>query len=168
MDANQKSLSELQHAAAAILRKGVTNKATLLEALPLLIELENAATATFRHASACLKVVRSLSEDCTAYVTDHPSVLEEGTFVENQNGVLTGDVFIEDTDYHLACGYDGYMRTEKAAMDQKFLSRLPKGWTKARLEISTTGINASRPTEEALAAAGLQPRPKNVWSVKAE
>ena len=166
MGKEKTKLSKLQQTAEELLVRGVTNKAILNEALPLLIELQSATTAAQRHAKACGEVVKALSEACTAYVTDHPSVLEAGDFIPNQNGVLTGDVVIDDRDYHISCGFDGYVPLTRGQLTQAFLATLPEGWTRTKTELSTSAINAANPTDEELAAAGLRQKPKNVWTMR--
>ena len=166
MKRNKTEIRSLRNAAEEALAKGVTTKAALLEALPVLVEIQDAITAARRNLGACTDAARELSEACAAYVEAHPSVLEAGRLVANQNGVSCGEIVIGDRVYRLACGFDGYMRNTGDACTQAFLETLPKAWTKPRLVLDTTGINDARPTDADLARAGLRQKPKNVWSLR--
>ena len=168
MKETKNKIKDLREQVEKMLKEGVATKERLLLALPLLIEFQEALAAARRSQRVCSEAAKALSEACTRYVQNHPSVLEAGHLVPDQNGVLTGDIIIDDADYHLACGYDGYMRTDGGMCTQDFLATLPAAWIKPNLRLSSTAINAANPGEEALAEAGLTGRPNNVWSLREE
>ena len=161
----KKEMKTLRAEAQAALDGKIGSKAKLYAALPTLIALQNALAAARKSLQATAEIARKLSDACTAFAEERQTLFEEGHLVENQNGVRVGDIVIDDVAYHLACGFDGYMRTAGDKMTQEFLRTLPEGWVKTTSEISTTGINAAAPTDENLKARGLKAKPKNVWSV---
>lgn len=161
-----KSMKTLRTEAQQVLDDKVDTKAKLYDALPKLISLQDAITAANTAAKKIAALKKELSEACVKYAVEHPSVFEGGRLIENQSGVLVGDIVIDDVTYHLACGFEGYERSNGSNLSQPFLATLPDGWTKTKLELSTTGINAAKPSEEKLAELGLVEKPNNKWSRK--
>lgn len=160
----RKKLKELRIEADGMAKAGVASKDDLFAALPTLIELQNAIETLAVALRASKKAAAALSKSCTAYATEHPSVFANKELQLNQQGVLTGDVQLEGAVYHLACGYDGYVRTDAGKMTQEFLQTLPKSWRRARCEIDVSAINKANPTADKLAEYGLCEKPNDVWS----
>jgi len=157
-----KTLKQLREAAEAHVEAGVANKAALLEAVPLLVEFQDALDNANKMAKRCKEVVTNLSEACSAYVLEHPKVLDEGLVLIGK-GVKNGDLTIGDTTYHFSSGYDKPKRIDGDALSQEFLGGLPEGWTVMKLSLDTTGINRQKVDDAALESAGLYRPAKNEW-----
>jgi len=157
-----KTLKQLRETAEAQIESGVGNKAALLEAVPLLVEFQEALDNANKMAKRCKEVAAKLSEACSAYVLEHPKTLDEGLQMIGK-GVKNGDLTIGDTTYHFSSGYDKPKRIDGDAMSQDFLGGLPEGWTVMKLALDTTGINRQKVDDAALEAAGLYRPAKNEW-----
>ena len=162
---NKETIKELRERADEMITAGIANKDALFAALPLLTELQAKAESARRNLAASVKTLTTLSELCSRYALAHESVFEKRRLVANQQGVMTGDVILEDATYHFASGYDGYVRSSPEKLTQDFLATLPENWRKQKLELSTSGINEEAPSEEELARHGLAPKVRNVWSL---
>ena len=158
------NMKTLRAAAQTALDGKINTKSKLYAALPTLVAQQHALESARKTLNATGALTRKLSEACAAFAKDNETVFEAGRLIENQNGVRVGDIVIDDTAYHLACGYDGYMRTDGGKMTQDFLATLPTEWTTKKCELSTSGINANAPTEDDLAKYGLREKPNNTWS----
>jgi len=162
---SKKTLKEMRIAAEAALEKGVANKATLAEAVPVLVELQEAVSNAYRTARECTALAEALSEACSRYGLAHESIFDEGLSL-SQVGVKSGDLTIDDVTYHFASGYDKPKRTDGGMLTQDYLGSLPKDWVKGKLELDTTGINRLGVSEEDLEKNGLYRPEKNEWSVE--
>ena len=161
----KKDMKTLRNEAEALLAGKIDTKAKLCAALPTLVELQRVLELSCKTQKATGVVAKRLAEACTAYAVDHQSVFEKGRLIANQNGVETGDIEIHGSMYHLACGYDGYVRADGEKLTQEFLMGLPEGWRKERFELDKSGVNEAEPSEGELLANGLVEKPKNTWSL---
>ena len=162
----KKSLKTIDENATESLKNGVANLEQLKTAVPTLVEL---CEAIKHHRSLLLALDRKsklLCAACTAYATKHQTCFDDKQMHTSQQGVLTGDITIDDTTYHLACGYDGYVRADGEKLTQDFLRSLPEEWRKEKLELNVTGINDAQVDEEELEKQGLAPKSVNTWSRK--
>jgi len=157
-----KSLKQLRATAEAKILLGISNKATLFEAVPLLIELQEAVENAHKTAKRCKEIASTLSDACSAYALEHQSIFDDGLALISK-GVRNGDLTIDQTTYHFTSGYDKPKRLDGDALSQDFLGGLPEGWTKAKLELDTTGINRLKVEDKTLAEAGLYRPEKNEW-----
>ena len=163
------SLKNLRMKAQEIVQNGVTTRDALNAALPVLVKLKEALEAARANLKGSALDFSDLSEICTRYAEKHPGCFEGSGLVPNQMGVLSGIVEDESENrYKLVIGYNGYERTNGETITQKFLASLPKGWTKTKLELSTTAINSAAVTDGELEKAGLQQKTKAVWSLVEE
>jgi len=161
---SKKTLKDMRIAAEAVLENGVANKAALAEAVPVLVELQEAVSNAYRTAKECTALADALSEACSRYGLAHESVFDEGLSL-SPVGVKSGDLTIEDVTYHFASGYDKPKRIDGGKLTQDYLGSLPKDWVKGRLELDTTGINRLGVSEEDLENAGLFRPEKNEWKL---
>ena len=159
-------MKTLRAEAEALLAEKIDSKAKLCAAIPTLVRLQEALVIANRIRTASKRVADLLAEACTKYAEGHETIFEKGRLIPDQNGVRSGDIDIGETTFHLACGYDGYMRTNGEKITQEFLATLPEGWVKTKNELDTTGVNAANPSDETLEAYGLAEKPNNVWSKK--
>jgi len=157
-----KSLKQLRETAEEKILLGVSNKAALFEAVPLLVELQEAVESASKTAKRCKEVAAKLSEACSRYALDHQSVFDEGLGLISR-GVRNGELTIDETTYHFTSGYDKPKRLDGDALSQDFLGGLPEGWAKTKLELDTTGINRLKVDDKALGEAGLYRPEKNEW-----
>ena len=162
------TIKSLRTKADELSAAGITNRETLLEALPVLVRLKELADFARKNLAASVVSATRLSELCTKYAKEHPGVFDAKRLVPNQQGVLTGDISLEGGRYHLACGYDGYERTDEGKLTKEFLDGLPEAWRKKSYKIDVTGINNAAPTPDDLAQHGLRAKAKNVWSFESE
>ena len=160
------SLKELCDAAEALAKRGVSNKEQLLEALPALIALQQAASWNARTVKASRDAINALTEACSEYARQHTDYVFGQTFSSSAIGVESGDVETDGATYHFAHGFDGYCRAEQGKLlTQPFLKALPEGWTKSSLSIDTTAVNEQRLDDETLAEHGLARKVKETWSL---
>jgi len=157
-----KSLKQLRETAEDKLLLGISNKAALVEAVPLLVELQEAIESANKTAKRCKEVAAQLSEACSGYALGHQSVFDEGLSLVGK-GVKSGDLTIDETTYHFTSGYGSPKRIDGDVLNQEFLNGLPEGWTKCELKLDTTGINRLKVDSAALEEAGLYRPEKNEW-----
>jgi len=157
-----KSLKQLRENAEEKILLGVSNKAALFEAVPLLIELQEAVESASKTAKRCKEIASTLSDACSKYALDHQSLFDDGLVLVGK-GVRNGDLTIDETTYHFTSGYDSPKRIDGDALSQEFLDGLPEGWTKTKFVLDTTGINRLKIDDKALAEAGLYRPEKNEW-----
>jgi len=157
-----KSLKQLRETAEDKILLGISNKAALLEAVPLLVEFQDAIESASKTAKRCKEIASQLSAACSEYALDHQSVFDDGLVLIGK-GVKNGDLTIDETTYHFTSGYDKPKRIDGDAMTQDFLEGLPEGWTKTKFELDTTGINRLKVEDDVLAEAGLYRPEKNEW-----
>jgi len=158
------TMKGLREKAEAALEKGVGNKSELLAAVPALVALQSAAKAMKKRLDETKEVIDRLSEMCSDYAHAHPEHVFSDSFSVSPIGVESGDLVIDGRNYHFSNGFDGYQRSDPAEkMTQEFLEGLPEGWAKTKLELDKTAINKAKPSEEELAEAGLERKPKRAW-----
>ena len=158
-----KTIKELREEAAALAKAGVANRDQLIDAVPALVALQNAASAQSRHLRKTREVIQALSDACSAYARRHPEYVFEQTFSVSPIGVESGDIEIDGRTYHFTHGFDGYARAEQGeSLTQKFLKGLPEGWTKPKLELDTSAISKGT-TDDDLAEHGLMRKVKDAW-----
>jgi len=157
-----KTMKQLREEAEALIADSITNKQALHKALPVLIDLQEACANASKTAKRCKEIAAELSEACSKYALGHESVFDEGLVLIGK-GVRNGELTIDETTYHFASGYASPKRLDGDALSQDFLGGLPEGWTKAKLELDTTGINRLKVEDEALKEAGLYRPEKNEW-----
>ena len=159
-----KTIRELREEAAALANAGVANRGQLMDAVPALVALQNAATAQWRHLKKTREVIQALSDACSAYARRHPDFVFEQTFSVSPIGVESGDVEIDGRIYHFTHGFDGYVRTGQGEkLTQAFLKGLPEGWARPKLVLDTSAINEGNPGDGDLAEYGLMRKAKDVW-----
>ncbi len=160
----RETMKVLREAAEAALANCVTNKEQLLAAVPTLVELQKAAKNAELRLKETKAVIDALSKECSAYAHEHPEYVFSETFSVSPIGVESGDLVIDGVGYHFSYGFEGYMRSDPAEkMTQDFLKALPDGWAKSKLSLDTTAINKAKPSEDELAEAGLERKPKCSW-----
>jgi len=155
-------LKEYAEKAQELIDEGVNNAVNLHEALPILVEGLEAVKAMRRTLAAMSKNLGELADLCTEYALERRSVFLDG--VKERDGVLTGDVEVDGTVYHMSAGYDGYVRADGNNLTKEFLESLPDGWTRQRIELDTAAIKEDCSSSDDLGGYGLAPKPKNVWS----
>jgi len=158
------TIKSLRERADELIAGGIKNREALHAALPVLIDLQTKTEFAKNNLASAVKTLTMLSELCSKYALEHESVFEKKQLIASQQGVRVGDVVLEDATYHFANGYDGYERDDGCKSTQNFLAELPEAWRKQSYKLSTSGINASHPTDELLAEHHLRPKVKNVWS----
>ena len=161
-----KSLKTIGDTVKSHLENGVSNLEQLRAALPSLVDLVEAIKHHRSLIASLDKMAKDLNTKCTAYATKHQSCFDDRQMHTSQLGVLTGDITIDEMTYHLACGYDGYIRADGDKLTQAFLMDLPENWRKEKLELNTTGINDAKVSDEELEKFGLTPKSVNTWSRK--
>ncbi len=160
----RKDIKTLREEAEALVEGGVRNKVQLIEAVPALIELQNAAKAAKKNLDASNAVARALSKACSEYAHEHPEYVF-GSFMVSPIGVESGDLEIDGRTYHFKHGFEGYVRSEEGKLiTQEFLAGLPEGWAKSKLELDTTALNKAEPKAEELEEFGLMRKVKQVWA----
>jgi len=157
-----KSLKQLRETAEEKTLLGISNKAALLDAVPLLVELQEAVDSALKTAKRCKEVAAELSAECSKYALEHQSIFDDGLALISK-GVKNGDLTIDETTYHFTSGYGSPKRLDGDVLSQDFLSGLPEDWTKGKLELDTTGINRLKVDDKTLAEAGLYRPEKNEW-----
>jgi len=157
-----KTMKQLRAEAEALIADGITNKQELYKALPVLIDLQEACVSANKTVKRCKEIAAELSEACSRYALDHQSVFDEGLVLIGK-GVRNGELTIDETTYHFASGYGSPKRLDGDALSQDFLGGLPEGWTKAKLELDTTGINRLKVDDKTLEEEGLYRPEKNEW-----
>jgi len=162
------TIKTLREKAEALISGGITNREELLAALPIVIDLQTRAEFAKKSLASAVRSLTMLTELCSKYALRHESVFEKRQLVMSQQGVRVGDVVLDDTIYHFASGYDGFERNDGGKLTQDFLANLPESWRKSSYKLSTSGINAARPTEEELAEHKLRQKPNNAWSLGGE
>ena len=159
-----KTIRELRDEAAALARAGVANRDQLMDAVPALVTLQNAAKAHSRSIKKTFAVIRALSDACSAYARRHPDFVFEQTFSVSPIGVESGDIEIDGRTYHFTHGFDGYTRAEQGEkLTQAFLKDLPEGWAKQKLVLDTSAISKGNAGDGDLAEYGLMRKAKDVW-----
>jgi len=158
-----RSIAIIREEAKGILKHRVSSRATLCDALPVLVELAEAVKAAKHIYDVAREVLGDLSDACADYALAHDSVFDDG-LATNAKGIKSGDITIDKVVYHLASGYDTPVRRDGEPLTQSFLSSLPKDWAKASWKIDTTGINRLGISDSDLAAQGLFRPAKNTWS----
>lgn len=141
---------------------GVKNVETFKEILPRFIEALSQTKWSWKNARAMQEQATKLGDTLAEFVLTHPSVSKE--LPVSPDGVRSFDVTVNNTVYHLSCGFDGYVRTDGEKLTQNFLATLDKGWTKGKLELDITGMKRSDVTGEEIIEAGLVQKPKNIWT----
>ena len=158
-------MRELKNEAAKLVDSGITNRANLDTALPILVDLQ----ATIEIASTNLKktkeVLNKLIEQCSEYALAHESIFAAGRLVETAKGIKVGDYELGDKLYHFSAGFKGYKRLDDDAMTQSFLAELPKDWVKVSTALDTTAINREKPDAAELEKYDLMQKPNYLWSV---
>jgi len=148
------------------LAAGVANKERLLAAVPAMMALQSAVNVADMNLKDTKAVLEKLAEACSDYAHEHPEYVFTDTFSVSPIGVQSGDLTIDGRTYHFSYGFDGYRRDDPSQkLTQDFLKTLPKGWTKSETKIDTSAINKLKPSNEELAAAGLQRKPKPQWGM---
>ena len=158
------TIKQVRAAAEAI--TSIESRAELVEALATLASLHELNEIAKTVRAKCLNAEAKLSELCTEYAAAHQEVFDGGAMIRNQNGVHVGDITEGDTIHHLACGFDGYIRVNGEKLTQDFISALPKGWKKTKVELDVTGINKAIDKGADASTYGLMDKPKNVWTHK--
>ena len=160
-----KKIKELREDAEAALAAGVANRAQLMDAVPALVALQNAERSLQLRLKETTAVIRALSEACSKYAHEHREYVFDKTFSVSPIGVESGDIVVDGRTFHFSHGFDGYDHADPAQKKtQEFLASLPKGWTKAKIELNTVGINRANPTDEELAKHSLVRKVKEVWT----
>jgi hypothetical protein len=159
-----KSIRLLREEAEALVKAGVSNKEQLMNAVPKLVELQDAERAQTQRLKETRGVIEALSDACAAYARKHPDYVFDQTFSVSPIGVESGDMEIDGRTYHFSHGFNGYVRTEAGeTLTQAFLEGLPECWAKPRLSLDTTAINKAKPDDDDLAEFGLKRKVKDVW-----
>ena len=159
------ALKELREEAVELVKAGIENREALETALPILLELLSALSSMAKTLKSCKEVAEKLSDKCSNYAVEHPSVFVGKKLNTTEKGVKVGDVELGDKIYHLACGYDGFVRQSGDPMSQSFLESLPDGWAKSSLKLDTGAINKLATSMADLDKYDLMQKPKNVWSL---
>ena len=160
------TMKDLRETAEELLAAGINNKEQLAAALPTLIALQGAVKSTASNLKKSREAVGKLSDACAKYAVAHEKYVFGEACVKMPDGELRGDFAADDGRiYHLTHGVDGYCRTDPCEWaTQEFLESLPEGWARSKLELSTTGINSLKVSDEKLSEYGLMHKEKNIWS----
>ena len=165
MASSEITLKKLREDAEAALEAGVANKAQLVEAVPALVALQERIVQTQKSINAAKKVVEALTKLCSDYAHDHPQFVFDQAFSVSPIGGESGDLEIGEITYHYSRGFDGYIRTEPGKLlTQDFLSGLPDGWAKKKLELDVTAVANANLSADALAEHGLKRKPRYKWT----
>ena len=160
-----KSIKVLRSDAEKALDEGVANREQLRSAVPKLVALQKAEKSLRLRLNETQEVIKALSKACSAYAHEHPEYVFNQSFSVSPIGVESGDIEIDGKTYHFAHGYDGYDRAERGQkMTQAFLATLPEGWTKSKLELDTSAVKRSNPSDDDLSDAGLVRKIKQTWT----
>jgi len=160
-----KKIKELREDAEAALATGVANREQLRAAVPALVALQDAERSMQLRLKETKAVIQALSDACSKYAREHPEYVFDQTFSVSPIGVESGDLVVEGRTFHFSLGFDGYEHADPAQKKtQAFLASLPKGWTRTKIELNTTGINKANPTNEELAKYSLARKVKQVWT----
>lgn len=157
------TMKQLRAAAETALESGVTNRAALLSAVPLLVEFQESIEGASKHLKRCKELAAGLSDACAAYAVTNTKVFDDGLNLISK-GVKNGDLTINDETYHFTSGYGPLKRLDGDVLSQDFLNDLPAGWTKLEMKLDTTGINRLKVDEAELEKNGLYRPEKFSWS----
>ena len=160
-----KKIKELRKDAEEALAAGVANREQLRAAVPALVALQDAERSLQLRLKETAAVIDALSKACSKYAHEHPEYVFDQSFSVSPIGVESGDLVVDGRTFHFSHGFDGYEHADPSQKKtQDFLASLPKGWTKTRLDLNTTGINKTNPTDEELAKHNLARKVKEVWT----
>jgi len=157
------TLREIREAAGEF--GAVSNRAELKRAVPFLVAGQERVKIMRETLKSVGEALEKLGEKCAKYALEYPSCFDEGLH-ETPAGAQCGDITIGGTAYHFTAGFGAPARIDGECLTQEFLSGLPKGWAKAKLELDAGGMNRLRATPEDLESHGLVRPAKNKWSAK--
>lgn len=158
------TLKALRENAESALVEGVANKDQLDRAVPALVALQDALRAAKANYDETRKVADLLSDACAEYAHEHTDYVFGNTFSISPIGVESGDITIGGRIFHYSRGFDGYMRDNPSEkMTKSFIAGLPPEWTKQKLELNASAVNALNLTDDALAEYGLSHKVRQGW-----
>ena len=170
--ATHRKYATISNEVSDVLDAGINNRETFEAAVPLYIEHSGAHACLRRTMKIGAQQSNDLNTQITAYAADHKSVLENGEFVTDGDGVKRANVIIGDNTYRLAMGFDGYLRADGGLFTQDFLADLPENLIKVTTALNTSAVSAAlkaisdvQEKLDFLAKLGLIQKPKNTWTL---
>ena len=154
--------SELKKRAEELLESGVSRMEDFREAVPLVLQLQDAVTNVRSFANALSALELQLGELAATYAIDHVTALDE-PLSDAKDGIKSGTVSINGTEYRLTVSLAPARRIDGGSFTQDFLKKLPKEWTGTKLEMRQSALKEVDPAK--LAAKGLHRETKRVWSI---
>ena len=109
--------------------------------------------------------MESLGNICSDYADSHPGFI---ALFEQRGEMQSGMIEIDGDTYRYTVSPSAPKRIDGSNMVQDFLAKLPKKWTKSRLELDSTAINRLGVTDDALFEEKLYRPIERTWSLAKE
>ena len=132
--------------------------------LPLLFELREKVENLSSLVKSFKVYDKLLADKLSDYCEGHKSALDD-TIVQEKDGQWAGTITLDGKTYRFCKSKYGYLRNDGSNLTQSFLETLPSTWTRTKLELNATAINAQNPSDEELANEGLERGEKREWSI---
>ena len=164
--ANNGTAKALRENVTTLIGKKITNAETFEEAVPLILTCQARIMHLKDNLKGFIEDVEKLGDMCREYAFDHPSV--QTNYDMHPDGVESVDVEAKGNAYHVAYCFGKFKRTENGKkIDQQFLTTLPEGWAKEKLELVDSAVTkAWTENKDAVEAEGLVRTRKTAWSLR--